>query len=105
MCYRKSSQKSIQNPVKHLRWIFHKKFYLTCFKGSSYASESLKYIFKIRSGITVKISTFPLQHSSQTFSDSCFWSSTDLQTFQSMEKRILFMAANKCCTQLLMHIR
>ena len=48
MCYRKSSQKSIQNPVKHLRWIFHKKFYLTCFKGSSYASESLKYIFKIR---------------------------------------------------------
>ena len=54
MCYGKPSQKSIQNPVKHLRSIFHKKFYLTCLKGSSYASESLKYIFKNRSGITVK---------------------------------------------------
>ena len=105
MCYGKPSQKSIQNPVKHLRSIFHKKFYLTCLKGSSYASESLKYIFKIRSDITVKISTFPLQRASQTFSDSWYWSSTDLQTFQSMEKRRLFIAVNKCCTQLLMHIR
>ena len=102
MCYVKPSQKSIQNLVKHLRWIFHKKFYLTCLKGSSYASESLKYI---RSDITVEISTFPLQCASQTFSDSWFWPSTDLQTFQSMEKRRLFIAANKCCTQLLMHIR
>ena len=98
MCYVKPSQKSIQNLVKHLRWIFHKKFYLTCLKGSSYASESHKYIFKIRSDITVKISTFPLQRASQTFSDSWYWSSTNLQPFQSMEKRRIFIEVSKCCT-------